>query len=153
DTGESVRFGWIVSRAQLQHHLLLGPQIEDLAVPPALQIPHMQLMTVLSGEEQLGVRAVLVHVGSAPLAGDHRVAAQMPPEIVGQILWAAIQFPTPADLKRLRVQDENAAGAFTLRRSKRVKVDAIGPAVRSVRPAVTRAPNDCLRLNHPGDLR
>src|SRR5712692_11090336 len=120
---------------------------------PAAQIPYMQLVAVLAGQQELGVDAVLVHVGRTPLAGDHSVAAQVPPEVVSHVLRTTIQFPAAPDFERLWVHDEDAARAFAFGRAERVEVYAIGPAVNRVRPAVTRAAHDRLSFDHLHDLR
>ena len=51
-TGKPVGLGRIVRRPQLQHHLLLGSQIER-HMPPVSRF-HVERVTVLAAEQQLG---------------------------------------------------------------------------------------------------
>src|SRR5436190_921418 len=81
------------------HQLMLLAQVERLDVLATAEVPHMQLMAVAACQQNLRVQAVLDHVGRAPLAGDHGVAAQVPPEVVGQLLWPAILLPRALDLE------------------------------------------------------
>ncbi len=83
----------VVRRAQLQDHLMLGAEIERLQVAPLAQVPDVEGVTVLSAQQQLGIHAVLHHVRRAPFAGDHRVLAQVPGEVVGQVLRPAVPLP------------------------------------------------------------
>jgi hypothetical protein len=43
------------------------------------------------------------------------MSCQVPPEVVCQLLWAAILFPLALQLKRVRVHRENATGAVSAR--------------------------------------
>ena len=113
----------------------------------------MQRAPVLPAQQQFGHQPVFEHVRRAPLAGDHRVGAQVPPEIVGEVLRAAVQFPTAAHLERFRIHDEDAAGTPAFGRPQRVDVDAVRTAVHRVRPRVAGALDDGLRLDHLRDFR
>src|SRR5690606_10130659 len=57
-----------------------GAQLQLLHVRALLQVPHMERVAVLPGQEQLRVHALAYHVRRAPLAGDHRVVAEVPPD-------------------------------------------------------------------------
>ena len=136
DADEAVGLVGIVRGPQLEHHLLLGAEVELLQVRAAVEIPHVQRVAVLARQQQLRVHAVLHHVRRAPLAGDHRVVAEVPPEVVGEVLRSAIALPAALDLERLGVEHEDAAGAVAVAVAERVDVDPVGPAVRGVRAAV-----------------
>jgi hypothetical protein len=97
----------IVRRAQLEHHLLLGAELDALAVLAPAQVPDVELMAVLA--EQIGIDATLDHVGRAPFAGNERVMPEVPPEVVGQILRTAVCFPVAFDGEILVVEHEDAA--------------------------------------------
>src|SRR5690606_6996035 len=103
---------------------------------------------VLAAQQQLRVHAVLDHVRRAPLAGDHRVVAQVPPEVVRELLRAPLLLPAPLHLERLVVQHEDAARAVAVRRAQRVHVDAVRPAVHRVRRRVARLLHHLLALDH-----
>ena len=111
---EAIASSRIVRRAQLEHHLLLGAELQLLDVAAAAQIPDVQGVAVLASEQQLRIDAAAHHVRRPPLAGDHDVVAEMPPEIVGEILRAPVQLPAPARLEGLVVEDEDAAGAVAI---------------------------------------
>src|SRR2546423_10803130 len=84
------------------------------AMPERDQIPDVQGVAVLPSEQQLRIDAAAHHARRSPLAGDHDVVAEMPPEIVGEILRAPIQLPAPARLESLMVEDEDATGAVAI---------------------------------------
>ena len=116
---EAVGLGRIVGRSQLQNHLLLGSELQCLKVASIVEIPDVQRVAVPAGEEQLRVHAVLHHVRRAPLAGDHDVATEVPPEVVGEILGAALALPSAFDLEGLRIDHEDSTRtvAFTIPRA------------------------------------
>src|SRR5829696_7195784 len=113
-----------------------------------VEIPDMQRVAVLAAEKQLGNHAVLDHLRRAPLARDHRVVTEMPPEVIRQVLRSAIALPATLNLERLWIEHEDAAGAVAVSVAERVDVDAVGPAVHGVRTAVTGLPDDLLGLDH-----
>src|SRR5438270_12060944 len=90
-----------------------------------VEVPDMNLVAVLAGEQQLGVDPAFHHVRSAPFGRDHRVVSKVPPEIVSQVLWTTILFPRPLQLKRVRVHQENATGAVSIGRSECAPVDGV----------------------------
>ncbi len=118
-----------------------------------VQIPDVQRVAVLAGEEQLRNHAVLHHVRRAPLARDHGVVTEVPPEVVRQLLRSAIFLPSPFDLECLGVEHEDAAGRVAVGVAKGVDVNAVRPAVHRVRPAVAGLLNDLLRLDHLDEAR
>ena len=140
-------------RSQLERHLVFLAEIEGLAMAPAAQIPHMKGMAILSGQEQLGVDAILDHLRRTPFAGDERVPTQMPPEVVGEILRPAVQLPLSADLERFWIEHEDTARAFSVRRSDGVDIDPIRPAVRGVWSCVSRTFGDLVGFDHFDDAR
>ena len=82
--------------------------------------------------QDLRVQPILDHIGRAPLAGDHSVAAQVPPEIVGQLLWPTFPLPRALDFETSVVEQEDAARPVAIRRADGVDVDRVGAAVDSV---------------------
>ena len=120
--------------------------------PPA-HVPHVQLASVLAGEQQLGIDAVLHHVGCAPGAGHHRVEPEMPPHVVGQFLRSAIELPASTNLERLRIEQERAARPVAVGRAERAEKNPVRPAVHGVRRRVARAPGNGLRLDDLHDAR
>src|SRR5262249_45092323 len=56
----------IVGGSKLEYHLLLCAQVDFLQMTSLIQVPDMQLVAVLSAQQQLGVHTVLHHVRSAP---------------------------------------------------------------------------------------
>src|SRR5678815_222280 len=124
-------------RAELERHLILRAQLKALLVHAAAQVPHMQRVAILAAEQQLGVHTVLYHVRCSPLAGDQGVMSEMPPEVVREILIAAILLPSPTDLEGFRIEGEDATGAVTAGRAKGVDENAIWSAVDGVRRGIT----------------
>ncbi len=51
---------------ELEDYLILLAKVKCLQVPPAAQIPHVHVVPVAAGQEDLRVEARLDHVGSAP---------------------------------------------------------------------------------------
>src|SRR2546422_10189353 len=132
-------------RPQLEYHLLLRAEIDHLPVATLGQVPDVQLMTVTALQQDVRVHAILDHLRRPPFAGDHRVVTEVPPEIVGQILWAAVELPATADLEAVVVDDEDAAGAVTGGGAEGADVDPIGAAVAGMRAAVAGSVCDLLR--------
>src|SRR3712207_1356124 len=120
---------------------------------PTAQVPDVQLVTVAALHECIGVEPPFDHVRRAPLAGDHGVVAQVPPEVVGEVLWTALDFPASQGLKALVIHDEDATRAIPIGGTKRTHVNALGTAVNSVGAAVARAPVQLIRLYHLDDAR
>ncbi len=113
----------------------------------------MQRVAVLASQEQLRVHAALHHIRRAPLACDHRVVTEVPPEVVRQLLRSTILLPRSFDLECFGVEDEDAAGAVAVGVAQRVDVDAIRPAVRGVRAAIAGLANDFLGFDHLDEAR
>src|SRR5437588_10316311 len=98
-----------------------------------VQVPDMHLVPVFAGQQQLRVDAILHHVRSAPFGRDHCVVSKVPPEIVSQVLWTTIFFPPPLQLKRVRVHQENTAGAVPVGRSECTAVDGVWSTMKGMR--------------------
>src|ERR1700734_1627656 len=151
-SNEAVRFGRIVSRAQLQNHLLLRAEVHCLNVTPLAQIPEVKAVSVLACQQQLRIHAILNHVRRAPLARDGNVISQMPGEVVAKILRAALHFPSSERLKRVMIQRENSSGTVAAWRSKSADVDAIRSAVNCVWSAVAGSLGKPFLFNDLHDL-
>ncbi len=78
---------------------------------------------------------------------------EVPPEIVGKILRAAVDFPAAENVERIVVEDENAARAVAGNGADGVDINAVGAAVDGVNAGITRARSDFFRLNDFDDLR
>src|SRR5574339_776011 len=97
----------------------------------------MQAVTVLACQEILGYHAVLELVRLTPLAGDQRVLRDVPPEVIGELLVAAVELPGADHVEVEVVEHENATRpAIPVRRADGIHVNSIGSAVDGVRPAV-----------------
>jgi hypothetical protein len=142
-----------VRRPQLQHHLLLGAEVQLLQVAALVEIPDVEPVTVLAGQQQLRIDAVLHHVRRSPFRGDHRVVPQVPPEVVRELLRPALLLPRPFQIKRLGVHEKDAAGAVAARRAERAAVHTVRPAVNSMGRAVAGLLDELFRLDHLYQLR
>ncbi len=90
----------IVRGPKFEHHLLLRAQVNFLQMAALVQIPDVQFVAVLSGQQQLRVDTVLHHVRRAPFGGDHGVVPEVPPEVIGQTLRAVDPFPRVPSAQR-----------------------------------------------------
>ena len=158
DADEPVRLARVVRRPQLEHHLVLGAEVDLLQVRALLEVPDVELVAVLVAEQQLADEAVLDHVRRAPLAGDDRVVVEVPPEVVGELLRAAVVLPGALDREVVVVEQEDAAGAVAVgvaerarRRSRRGRSGSCAGAcsrscARSRRRSMTLASLGCARV-------
>ena len=139
-----------MSGTHLQCHLVIGAEIDRLDVSPRPQIPEVDPMAILVGEEILRHDPVLELRWQCPLACHHVIAWQVPPEVIVQGLRTTIDLPTSQDLECLAVHDEDAGrsiGTILAAATESADVDTFGPAVDRVRPRVTGLPEDLLRLD------
>src|SRR6266446_1841364 len=111
-------------------------------MPPVAQVPDMNRVTVFVREQQLGDHAVFDHVRRSPFAGHRDVVAEMPPEIIRELLRPAIDFPSPEHLEALVIEQEYAARSVALGRAECADVDRIRTAMDCVRTAVSGARRD-----------
>jgi hypothetical protein len=123
-----------VRRAQFEHQLVLLAEIDLLHVLALVQVPEMQPAAVFRAEQHLGHQTVLEGVGRAPLAGDHGVVAEMPPEIIGEFLGPAVQLPLAEHVEAVVIEQEDAAGPVALGIGEGVDIDSLRPAVSRVQP-------------------
>ena len=150
---EAVGLARVVRGPQLEHHLVLGAEVDLLDVLALLEVPDVELVAVLVAQQQLGIEAVLDHVRRAPLGGDDRALVEVPPEVVGQLLRPAVLLPGALDREVLVVEQEDPAGAVAVGVAERGDVDPVGAAVDRVRARVARLARDLLGLDDLGQLR
>src|SRR5918994_705250 len=112
--------------------MILTAQIQGLKMTPTAQVPDMKLMTIAALQEYLGVEPALDHVWRAPLAGDHGVVAQVPPEVVGEVLRSPIDFPAPQGIKAFVIHHEDTARAISIGGTKRAHINSLRAAVDGV---------------------
>src|SRR5262249_60489339 len=96
-------------RMQLQPALLPRTEVEGLFMAPPAQVPHVYVASVLAAQQKLRVQPAFNHVGSSPLAGQHHIVAQVPPEVVGEELRTAVDLPTAKNVKREMVKHQHAS--------------------------------------------
>ena len=94
---------------------------------------------VFAAQQHLRHEAVLDHVGRAPFAGDHGVVAEVPPEVVGELLRPTVDLPAAEHVEALVIDQENAARRLALGVAERLDIDPLGTAMHGVRPAVAGA--------------
>ena len=137
---------------KLEDHLVLLAEVDLLAVAALRQVPDVDLVAVLAGQQDLGIDAALNHVGRAPLARDRRVVAEMPPEVVGEFLGAAVELPAAFDRERIVVDHEDATWGIAVGVTERAHVDAVRAAVDGVGSAVAGAVGDLFRVDRMDEL-
>ena len=146
---EAPRLVGVVRGPQLEHHLLLRPEVDGLLVRALAHVPDVEVVAVLAAEQELGVDPRLDHVRRAPLAGDDAVKADVPPDVVGELLRAAVDLPLALDREVVVVEQEDAAGAVAVGGAERAGVEPVGAAVERVR---TRVAGLALELGGLDDL-
>src|SRR5271155_4905572 len=77
----------------------------------------------------------------------------MPPEIVGEILRAAVNLPFSQNLEAVRVHDEDAAGAVAGGGAESAAKNSFGAAVDGVRAGVAGPLGENRRLDDLDDSR
>ena len=140
-------------RPELEHELVLVAEVDGLQMLALLQIPEMQPPAVFGAKQHFRDQPVLECVGRAPLAGDQRVVAEVPPGIISEILRPAIHLPLPEHVEGLVIHQEDAARSLALAVAEGGDIDALGAAMHRMRARVTGLVGDFVRLNHLDDLR
>ena len=154
DADEAVLLGRVVRGTQLERHLVLRAEVDLLQVLAGAQVEEVDAVAVLLPEQQLADDPVLDHGRGAPLARHEDVVVEVPPEVVGEVLRTAVLLPRADDLEGVVVQQRDAAGPLIAERRTQIgDVDALGAAVRGVRPAVAGLALVLLRLDDLRDLR
>src|SRR5579862_5999386 len=77
----------------------------------------------------------------------------MPPEIVGELLWAAIDLPAPEHVEAFVVEQEDSARPVALGIAQRADVNCIGSAMNRMRAAIAGFGCDLLGLYRAHDTR
>src|SRR6185312_2741235 len=126
-------------------------EVDRLHEAARMEVPEVQPVTIPVREQILGDQPVLELRRQPPLARDHVVVRNVPPEVVAQPLVAALQLPAPENLERLAVEQEDPwdtvspVGALA---AESADVDALRPAVHSVWPGVAGPADQLLRFDH-----
>src|SRR6266540_4138938 len=133
--------------------LMFFAEVDFLQVLALGEVPEMQAPAVFAAEQNFRDETVLKRIWRAPLAGDHRVVAEMPPYIVTELLRPAIDLPAAERLETLLIHDEHAARCFAVFVSQRCDIDAPGSAVDGVRAGIAGLFGKLRRLDHLHDFR
>src|SRR5438132_5622618 len=112
----------------------------------------MEAPAILAVEQQVWNQAVLDHVRRAPFAGDHRVVAEMPPEIVGEVLRPSVHLPLAEHVEGVVVEEEDPSWPLAVGRTERADVDSFWAAMDRMESRVAGAGEDLLRLDDPDQL-
>ena len=140
-------------RAQLEHELVFLAEVNLLQVLALMQVPEVQLATILALQQHLGDQAVLERLGRAPLAGHQRVMPEVPPHVIGQLLRAAVDLPAATHLEGLVVHEEHTAGGLARGVAQGGNVDALRSAVHGMRAGIPGPVGHLLRRNHFDNVR
>src|SRR5262245_31961620 len=125
-----------MSGSKLKYQLLLRPQIELLLMPSTAQVPDMNAAPILATEENLRFQPFLERVGSPPFAGDHRVVAEMPPEIIGQVLWSPVHFPLSKHIEGFTIEQEDSSWPTSLWRPQSAHIDSFWTIMKGMASGV-----------------
>src|SRR5512132_859904 len=128
-------------------------EVDFLQVLALGEVPEMQAPAVFAAEQNFRDETVLKRIWRAPLAGDHRVVAEMPPRIVTELLRPAIALPAAERIEALLIHDEYAAGCFAVLVSEGCDIDAPGSAMDGMRAGIAGLFGKLRRLDHLHDFR
>src|SRR5262249_13557060 len=109
-------------------------------------------VAILAVEEHLRNQAVLEHFRRAPFAGYRDIVPKVPPEVVGELLWATVDLEPPEHIKAFVIKQRDPTGRVTVGISKRAHVDSVGSAMHSMRPRVPGAFGQLGRFNNLNDF-
>src|SRR5262245_10232104 len=110
-------------------------------------------MTVFAVEQKLWDQTVFNHVRCAPLTGDHRVVAKVPPKIVSKILWSTLNLPAAEHIEGGMVQQEDSTRTFAFGISQTTYINPFRPAMNRVESGITGLFKDFVGFNDLTDLR
>src|ERR1700724_994692 len=77
----------------------------------------------------------------------------MPPEIVGQFLWTAIDFPPTEHIEALVVEQENPARPVAVGSAECTYINRVWPAMNRMRTTVASLRRDLLGFDDAHDAR
>src|SRR5215204_1659285 len=132
---------------------MLLAQIEGLHVAPPLQVPEVEAVAVLAIEEQLGLHPGLDHARRTPLTADEGVVAEVPPEVVVQLLLAAVDLPATEHVEGVVIEHEDPTRSAAIRRTEGTDIDAVWSAVDGVPVGIAGLRRHLLRFDRLDDLR
>jgi hypothetical protein len=95
-----------VRRSELEHELVLRAEVDLLQMLAFVQVPEVQAASVSRGEKNLRDEPVLDRVRRSPLAGHQGVVTEVPPHIVGELLWTAFHLPAAENLECLVIDEK-----------------------------------------------
>src|ERR1700674_478740 len=78
--------------------------------------------------------------------------SEVPPKVIGQILWAAVLLPGSLQLKRVGIHQEDTARAVAAGRTEGATIDAVRATMNGVWRCVARLFNKFFRLDYLHDL-
>ena len=111
DADEAVGLARVVGRAQLEDHLVLGAQVDLLDVAALLRGPTRAACGRTGcASSSSPCRPSSTIFGVPHVAGDDRAVVEVPPEVVGQLLRAAVLLPRALDREVLVVEQEQPPG-------------------------------------------
>src|ERR1700716_3724545 len=99
-------------------------------------------MTVSAIQKMIGLQPLFYPVRSTPFAADQCVMAQMPPEIVRQLLRSTIDFPASEHVEVIMINKEDSAWSGPIGCAKRADINTFRTAVNCMRPGITGALKD-----------
>ena len=119
-------------------------------MPAAAEVPDVDRLAISLVGERLEVQSILDDVRRSPLARDHHVMSDMPPEVIRELLRAPIDLPSAEGLEGVVVEKKYPAGAAAIGRAEGAHVDSLRSAMHRVRPRVASFGVQVVRLD---DLR
>src|SRR5437764_12649739 len=87
-------------------------------------------------QQILGVQPCLDHRGSGPLRGDRNVVVEVPPDVVSEVLLAAVCLPRARYLEGVVIDQRHTARALAVGTPQVRHEDAAWSSMHGVRPGV-----------------
>ncbi len=136
-----------MSRTQFEDELVFRSKVDFLQMLAAREVPEMQATAISGAQQDLRNQPILEGIWRTPFARHEGVVAEMPPAIVGELLWAALNFPPPKRLETLLIQQKDPTRRATVGAAESRHVDAAGAAMHGVRARVAGPARYGLRFN------
>jgi hypothetical protein len=141
-------------RPQLEHHLMLVAQVDPLRQPSFGEAPEVEVVAKPLAEKVLRVEAVLDHRRRRPLRGDPNIGIEVPPDVIAEVLLAALFLPGADHFERVVVdQGDSARSVASVRAAEVGHEDCAWSAMEGMWSRVAGLVGELFCLDGVHDLR